>query len=90
MPDCGCPVVNKRGNVRHGVSTIPVSGWIKEQTIEPNGPGSAAGKFFDVEYKIPVEIVGGKTKITLRFSAKSGSEIAAVYGVRLIRADAER
>ena len=63
---------------------------IGAQTIERSGPGSAAGKFFDVEYKIPVEILSGKTKITLRFSAKSGSEIAAVYGVRLIRSDAER
>ena len=63
---------------------------IGEQTIERSPPGSAAGKFFDVEYKIPADLSNRKTKITVRFAAKSGSEIAAVYGVRTIRADAER
>jgi uncharacterized protein len=63
---------------------------IGEQTIERSGPGTAAGQFFDVEYKIPADLLAGKTKITVRFSAKAGSEIAAVYGVRMIRADAER
>jgi DUF1680 family protein len=63
---------------------------VDEQTIERMGPGTAAGKFFDVEYKIPAELLSGKTKITVRFAAKTGSEIGAVYGVRTIRADAER
>ena len=63
---------------------------IGEQTIERSPPGSAAGKFFDVEYKIPAEMLTGKTKITVRFSAKGGNEIAAVYGVRMVRTDAER
>jgi uncharacterized protein len=58
-----------------------------EQTIERSPPGSAAGKFFDVEYKLPAELLVGKTKITLRFSAKVGNEIAAVYGVRVARSD---
>jgi hypothetical protein len=60
---------------------------IGEQTIERSPPGSAAGKFFDVEYKLPAEVLAGKTKITLRFAAKGGNEIAAVYGVRIIRAN---
>jgi hypothetical protein len=63
---------------------------IGEQTIERSPPGSAVGNFFDVEYKIPADLLHGKTKMTVRFSAKGGSEIAAVYGVRVIRADAER
>jgi DUF1680 family protein len=63
---------------------------IGEQTIERSPPGSAAGRFFDVEYKLPPELLAGKTKITVRFAAKGGNEIAAVYGVRVIRADAER
>lgn len=61
-----------------------------EQTIERSPPGSAAGKFFDVEYKIPADLLNGKTKLTVRFLAKGGNEIAAVYGVRVVRSDAER
>jgi DUF1680 family protein len=63
---------------------------IGEQVIERSPPGSAEGKFFDVEYKLPAEHLTGKNKITVRFAAKGGNEIAAVYGVRMIRADAER
>jgi len=63
---------------------------IGEQTIERSVPGSAAGKFFDVEYKIPGELLTGKQKVTVRFQATGGNEVAAVYGIRLVRADAER
>ncbi len=63
---------------------------IGEQRIERSPPGSAAGRFFDVEYKIPVELLKDKKKITVRFESTGGNEIAGVYGIRLIRAEAER
>ncbi|HSQ24191.1 MAG TPA: beta-L-arabinofuranosidase domain-containing protein [Pyrinomonadaceae bacterium] len=63
---------------------------IGEQTIDRSQPGSAAGHFFDVEYRIPAELLAGKQKVTVRFQAVGSNEVAAVYGVRLIRADAER
>ncbi len=63
---------------------------IGEQMMERSVPGSAAGKFFDVEYKIPVELVAGKQKVTVRFQATGGLEVAAVYGVRIVRVDAPR
>jgi DUF1680 family protein len=63
---------------------------VGEQTIERNPPGSAAGHFFDVEYKIPVELLPDKKKVTVRFQAVGGNGIAAVFGIRTIRADAER
>jgi len=63
---------------------------IGEQTIERSAPGSASGQFFDVEYKIPPELVSGKKRVTLRFQATGGNEIAGVYGIRLIRADGAR
>jgi DUF1680 family protein len=47
-------------------------------------------RFFDVEYPLPAELVGGKDKVTVRFQAKQGSQIATVFGLRMIRADAER
>jgi len=60
------------------------------QTIERSPPGSAAGRFFDVEYKISGDLVRSKGKVTVRFQAAESNEIAAVYGVRMIRGDAER
>jgi hypothetical protein len=61
-----------------------------EQTIDRSPPGSAAGHFFDVEYKLPMEVLKDKKTVTVRFQATNGNEIAGVYGVRLIRADADR
>jgi uncharacterized protein len=60
-----------------------------QEKIEPITPEQDA-RFFDVEYKIPAETLAGKSKVTVRFEAASGSEIGAVCGLRMIRADAER
>ena len=46
--------------------------------------------FFDAEYPIPPELVRGKEKVTVRFQAKDGSQIATVFGLRMIRGDAAR
>ncbi len=51
---------------------------------------SSPPRFFDVEYPIPGEIVKGKAKVTVRFEAAEGNTIASVFGIRMIRADAER
>jgi hypothetical protein len=53
-------------------------------------PNSEPARFFDVEYAIPADLVQGKTKVTVRFQAAEGSVTAGVYGLRTIRADAER
>ncbi len=47
-------------------------------------------RFFDVEYAIAPQIVKGKEKVTVRFEATEGNTVAAVFGVRMIRADAKR
>ena len=47
-------------------------------------------RFFEVEYPIPIELVRGKDTVTLRFQAVEGGQIATVFGVRVIRADALR
>jgi DUF1680 family protein len=60
---------------------------VAEQTVEKDG---TAPHFFDVEYPIAAELVGGKQKVTVRFQATQGNEIAAVFGVRMVRSDAER
>ena len=59
---------------------------IGEQIVEKGG----TPHFFDAEYAIPPELVKGKSKVTVRFQATQGNEIAAVFGIRMIRADAMR
>jgi hypothetical protein len=59
---------------------------LAEEKIENSVPP----RFFEVEYKIPAEVVQGKRKVTVRFQATQGNEIGAVYGLRMIRGDAER
>jgi hypothetical protein len=44
-------------------------------------------RFFDVEYAVPAELVRNKSKVTVRFQAKAGSQIATVFGLRMIRRD---
>jgi len=51
---------------------------------------SPARGFFDIEYTIPRNLVRGKEKVTVRFEAAGDSSIATVFGIRMIRADAER
>jgi hypothetical protein len=47
-------------------------------------------RFFDLEYAIPADLVAGKERVTVRFQAKEGSQIAMVFGVRMVRADQPR
>ena len=56
---------------------------VGEQTIEKGGPVH----FFDAQYAVPAALVQGKQKVTVRFEATNGNEIAAVFGIRMIRAD---
>ena len=63
---------------------------IGEQAIEGSPNGSAVGQFFDVDYKIPADLIKDKRKVTVRFQATAGSEIPTVFGVRTIRGDANR
>lgn len=60
---------------------------VGEGTIERYPPGSATGRFFDVDYKIPADLVKDKKKLAIRFQASGGNETAGVFGIRIIRAD---
>ena len=51
-------------------------------------PRRGSPKFFDVEYQIPDALVKNKEKVTIRFQATNSNEIAAVFGLRMVRADA--
>jgi hypothetical protein len=62
---------------------------IGEQAVPRRSPEQLEG-FFDVEYPIPANLVAGKQKVTVRFQGTGGSEVAAVYGIRMVRADQAR
>jgi uncharacterized protein len=59
---------------------------IGEGTIDRYLPGSPTGRFYDVDYKIPAELVKDKQIVTVRFQASGGNETATIFGVRLVRA----
>ena len=46
-------------------------------------------RFYDVRFPIPHALVDNKKKVTLRFQAHEGSQIPAIFGIRIIRAEAQ-
>jgi hypothetical protein len=56
---------------------------VKIATVEWHG--GKTGKFYDVEYKIPDELLKGKEKITVRIEANYGKTAGRVFGVRIIK-----
>jgi hypothetical protein len=59
---------------------------IAEQKITRSRPA----RFFDLEYPIDAKLVDGKETITVRFQGTEGNRTAGVFGIRMIRVDAER
>ncbi len=51
--------------------------------------GTATSKFNDVSYKLPADVVKGKEKVTVRFQATDGNEIAGVFGIRVTKAEGQ-
>ena len=51
---------------------------------------SSPARFFDIEYPLVANLIEGKEKVTVRFQATEGNVVAAIFGIRMIRADAER
>jgi hypothetical protein len=54
---------------------------LAQERLDVNSENS----FFDREYPLPAGAVQGKQKVTVRFQATGGSDIAAVFGLRMIR-----
>jgi hypothetical protein len=63
---------------------------VGQQSIERYKPGSSSGRFFDAEYAVPAELIKGKQRVTVRFQSTGGNETGAVFGIRMIRAGAQR
>lgn len=56
-------------------------------TSETVAAGSTPAKFYDTEYKLPADLVKGKEKVTVKFQATGGNEIAGVFGIRVTKAE---
>jgi DUF1680 family protein len=75
---------------RKGGFDVLVDGTkIGEQVMERRTPEQDV-RFFDVKYPLPLDMVKGKQKITVRFHAKDGDTIPGVFGIRTVRSDAAR
>ena len=61
-----------------------------EKIAEPTVGREESLRFYDVEYTLPVSVIEGKEKVMVKFVAQEGRSVAGIYGVRIIRADAER
>jgi len=59
---------------------------LREQELRLTDPPH----FFDIEYPVPADATRGRTRVTLRLQAKDDGQIPTVFGLRLIRTDAER
>jgi hypothetical protein len=46
--------------------------------------------FVDLEVPLPAERTAGRERVTLRLAARDGSQVATVFALRLVRADALR
>jgi hypothetical protein len=57
---------------------------LAEQTLEGRSPQEKS-VFFDARYALPESLIAGKQKVTVRFQATGGNEVAAVYGIRMLR-----
>ena len=62
---------------------------VGEQVGERRSPQQDV-RFSDVEYSIPAELLKDKKKVTVRFTARNGDATPGVFGIRTVRADAER
>jgi hypothetical protein len=62
---------------------------VGEQTGQRRSPEQLI-QFFDVEYRIPADLIANKTKVTVRFEAANGRSTPSVFGVRMVRSDMER
>lgn len=75
---------NTQERARRSFEILVDGQTIGEGTIERYPPGSPTARFYDVDYKIPVELLKDKQKVTVRFQSTGGNETATVYGIRII------
>jgi hypothetical protein len=75
-------VTYNRDNRRPRTFEISVDG---RRLAEESQPQSSVSRFFDVEYKLPADLVAGKSSVTVTFQATNGNDVAPVFGVRVVK-----
>jgi DUF1680 family protein len=58
---------------------------IKIAFVEWNG--GTTGKFYDVEYTIPAELIGNKTSVTVKIDANHGRTAGRIFGSRILKSN---
>jgi hypothetical protein len=56
---------------------------VKIAYVEWNG--GTTGKFYDNEYIIPADIIGGKTSVTIKIDANQGRTAGRIFGCRILK-----
>jgi len=75
---------------RHTSCGIFVDGSkVGEKTGEHRSPEQEI-RFTDIEYPIAAELLKDKKKVTVRFETGNGNATPGVFGIRMVRADADR
>jgi hypothetical protein len=59
---------------------------IATQTLQRNAPG----KFFEVQWPLPQELIGGKNKVAVRFQAHPGHTAGGLFGLATLKLRAEQ
>ena len=83
-------VTYSNDNWRHTFCEVLVDGQkVGEKAGEHRSPEQQI-RFTDIEYPITADLLKDKKKVTVRFEAKNGEATPGVFGIRIVRADAER
>jgi hypothetical protein len=56
---------------------------VKIAYVEWNG--GTTGKFYDNEYIIPADVIGGKTSVTIKIDANQGRTAGRIFGCRILK-----
>ncbi len=70
------------GDDKNRIFDILVDG-AKLTTVNWNG--GQTGKFYDVEYPLPAELVKGKSTVTIKIDANQGRTAGRIFGCRIIK-----
>jgi hypothetical protein len=69
---------------------VLVDGKKVGEQIGPRRSPEQEIRFFDLEYRIPADLIVNKNRVTVRFEAANGRSAPSVFGVRIVRSDMER
>jgi len=83
-------VTYSKDSRRHTYCGVLVDGSkVGEKTGEHRSPEQQV-RFTDVEYPLAAELLKDKKKVTVRFQTENGAATPGVFGIRMVRADADR